>query len=236
MFPYDPEFVKEMSTKGFDPHLDLAKFAGVVTQDQINVFVRVKDDLDKGSKVEDKDLAQYSVVGVLRKQYKAANYACVYGVGAVKLARTTGLAQKAAKALIDTFKKRNWALEEIKKNTEVIKLDGDMWLFNPVSRFWYSLRNEKDIFSTLNQGTGVFCFDSWIREGKALRRKYKIKTFKYIGQFHDEVVVEIDDTPEKEAQCREVLKEAIGLVNQKLKLNVQLDVGIDFGYNYSEIH
>jgi hypothetical protein len=35
-----------------------------------------------------------------------------------------------------------------------------MWLYNPVSKFWYSAIY-KDIFSTLNQGTGVYCFDTW---------------------------------------------------------------------------
>ena len=41
-------------------------------------------------------------------------------------------------------------------------VNGSLWLFNPVSKLWYSLRAEKDIFSTLNQGTGTFCFDMWL--------------------------------------------------------------------------
>ena len=32
MKPYDPAYVEEMSKEGFDPHLDLAKHAGAVTQ------------------------------------------------------------------------------------------------------------------------------------------------------------------------------------------------------------
>src|SRR3546814_20234655 len=35
MFPYDPEYVKEMSTPDFDPHLDLALSAKAVTEEEV---------------------------------------------------------------------------------------------------------------------------------------------------------------------------------------------------------
>ena len=38
MYPYDPDYVAEMSQDGFDPHLDLAKHAGSVTQNQIDRY------------------------------------------------------------------------------------------------------------------------------------------------------------------------------------------------------
>ena len=49
---------------------------------------------------------------------------------------------------------------------------------------WYSLRFDKDRFSTLNQGTGAYCFDTWV--------KYILsKRPQLTGQFHDEVILEI---------------------------------------------
>ena len=33
MKPLDPDYVEEMSREGFDPHLDLALFAGDITQE-----------------------------------------------------------------------------------------------------------------------------------------------------------------------------------------------------------
>ena len=36
--------------------------------------------------------------------------------------------------------------------------------------------------------------------------------------------------------ARESLKDAIGYVNKKLKLNVLLDVDVQFGKNYGEVH
>ena len=53
-----------------------------------------------------------------------------------------------------------------------------LWLWNPVSELWYSLRYPKDIFSTLNQSTGVWCFESWIK-------KFREKRTQLTGQMHD---------------------------------------------------
>ena len=102
-----------------------------------------------------------------------------------------------------------------------------MWLFNPVSKFWYSLRHEKDKFSTLNQGTGVFCFDTWLCycRGGGL---------KSIGQFHDEAIFLVKDGEEEDVSS--LIKQAMDKTNKKLGLNVQLSTTPEFGNNYSEIH
>lgn len=39
MFPYDPEYVEEMSKPGFDEHVNLASFAGVITKDEERFYV-----------------------------------------------------------------------------------------------------------------------------------------------------------------------------------------------------
>ena len=62
----------------------------------------------------------------------------------------------------DVYWQRNWSVKRVAEELTVKTVDGEMWLFNPVSELWYSLRYEKDRFSTLNQGTGVYCFDRWI--------------------------------------------------------------------------
>lgn len=213
MWEHDPEYVTEMSREGFDAHLDLAKFAGVVTQKEIDDYV---------GKVEGaKNLKP------IRANYKAANYACIYGVGAVKLARGTGLPQREAKELIETYWKRNWSVRTLSERQTIKRTKEGMWLYNPVSKFWYSLRYEKDIFSTLNQGTGVYCFDTWIR--------YIVeKRPQLTAQFHDEGVWEIKRGFRE--QCTKLLKESIQKVNDELKLNVKLDVDVQFGDCYADIH
>lgn len=219
MWDYDPDYVTEMSREGFDPHLDLAKFAKVVTQEQIDMFNEGIEEVVKKLKP-------------IRKNYKVTNYSATYGVRPPKLSRTAGITMKEAERLLDAFWERNWSLIKIAENTEVKHLGDEMWLLNPVSKLYYSLRHDKDRFSTLNQGTGVFCFDSWIREWRSARPSKDVA--RLLGQFHDEVIIEIDEGKEK--PCRKMLTEAIERVNKKLKLNIQLGVDVQFGHRYSDIH
>ena len=210
MKPLDPDYVEEMSREGFDPHLDLAKHAGVITQ----------DDIDKHNSGE-------RSLKALRKNYKVVNYSSTYGVGASKLARETGMSVKEAKTLLDAFWSRNWSVEAVAKSLRVRELFGSMWLYNPVSHFWYALRSDKDRFSTLNQGTGVFCFDTWV----ALCRKNGVQT---IGQFHDEIVALVEDGKQEEVAA--IMHGAAQKLNEKVKLNVPLGCDAQFGKTYASIH
>jgi len=210
MKPLDPDYVEEMSQPGFDPHLDLAKHAGVINQ----------DDIDKHNSGE-------RSLKALRKNYKVVNYSATYGIGAAKLARETGMSSKEAQALLDAFWKRNWSVQTVAGNLRVVERRGYMWLQNPVSKFWYSLRSDKDRFSTLNQGTGVFCFDSWVKEIRGMG----VQT---IGQFHDEVIVLTKSG--EESTIKENLEQGIRSVNDQLKLNVELGVDVQFGNTYADIH
>ena len=210
MKPHDPEYVQEMSRDGFDPHLDLALHAGVITQ----------DDIDKHNSGE-------RSLKSLRKNYKVVNYSATYGVGAAKLARETGMKQKEAKTLLEAFWSRNWAIERVASTLRVRELFGGMWLKNPVSGFWYSLRSEKDRFSTLNQGTGVFCFDTWV----LFCRSEGIKS---IGQFHDEVIALVKKG--EEGAVEKIMHEAAIKLNEKVQLNVPLGTDVQFGNTYADIH
>jgi len=210
MQPLDPKYVEEMMQPGYDPHLNLAMFAGAVTQEQI-------DQHNAGT---------ISLKGV-RKKFKAANYSCVYGVGKAKLARAIDSTAKEAGELIEAYWKRNWAIREVSGKQKVKIVGSKMWLQNPVSGFWHSLRAEKDIFSTLNQSTGVYCFDTWLSYSRLLG-------LKVAATFHDEQLDPVEIGQEKVAT--ELLKDAIGYANNKLKLNVKLDIDVQIGQNYGQVH
>ena len=210
MYPYDPKYVKEMAEPGFDAHLDLAKFAGVLSEEQVKAHADGKEDHSK-----------------IRKGYKAANYACTYGVRELTLSRQTGLRVHEAKDLIDAYWRRNWSLESIAKDTKIVHVRGEMWLFNPVSGFYYPLRYKKDIFSTKNQSTGVYCFDCYVEEVRKRRSQMT-------AQFHDEWIICIKKGHRDAAT--KLARDSIAAVNNKLKLNVELDIDIQFGTNYSKIH
>jgi len=223
MYFYDPEYVIEMSQKGFDPHLDLAKRSGAVSEDDVSLYLAHKDDHDIGANLA----ALIKQVAGLRKIYKVVNYSAVYGVGAAKLARELKTTVAKAKELLEGYWKRNWAVRKIADDCVTKTVSGQKWLYNPVSKFWYSLRYDKDKFSTLNQGTGVYCFDTWVREVRKQRSQLT-------AQFHDEVVLEVRKGNREKATS--LLKTAIQTVNNKLKLNVQLGVDVQFGRAYSDVH
>ena len=102
-----------------------------------------------------------------------------------------------------------------------------MWVQNPVSKMWYSLRSDKDKFSTLNQGTGVWCFDHWVAQCRAF-------DLDIIGQFHDEIIALVEERYVESTKY--ILEETIRQVNKRLKLNVELGIDAQLGKNYAEIH
>lgn len=226
MWDYDPEYVKEMSRPGFDPHLDLALFAGAIVQEDIDHYNLLKKK-SKDGPLKDYEKERFTWLDLLRKAYKVTNYSATYGVGAPKLSRTSGLPLKEAERLLKAYWERNWSIKKFAEDQTVKHCNGSMWVFNPVSKFWYPLRNEKDIFSTINQSTGVFVFDSWVKE---IFKKRKQLT----AQFHDEIVLEIKKG--NRDKCTKLLKEAMAEVNNKLKLNVVIDVDVQFGDCYADIH
>ena len=104
---------------------------------------------------------QKTLIGKLkeiRNLAKVVNFSSVYGAGPPKIALTTGMPLSQAKKLHQTYWNRNKAVKQVAASvkTKTTHYEGEeqMWLLNPVSGFWYSLRYEKDKFSTLNQGTG----------------------------------------------------------------------------------
>ena len=211
MYPYDPDYVNDMSQEGFDPHLDLALHANAVSQIEI-------DEYNAGRNDQLKDL---------RKDFKVVNYSATYGVGKAKLARTTGMSEESAQELLDAYWKRNWSVKAFIDNQKVRKINDEMWVQNPVSKFWHSLRYEKDVFSTLNQSTGAYCFDKWVAY-------YRTRRPNIIGQFHDESINLVRKGEEDEHSA--ALEWAIKKLNQNLKLNVDLGIQIQYGQRYSNVH
>tara|TARA_B110000495_G_scaffold18686_1_gene13205 strand:+ start:7974 stop:9818 length:1845 start_codon:yes stop_codon:yes gene_type:complete len=210
MQPHDPGYVAEMSKEGFDPHLDLAKFAGAVTQ----------EDIDRHNSGE-------ASLKNMRKSYKVVNYSATYGIGAEKLSRTTGLSTSACSKLLDAFWQRNWAVTKVAKTVRIRELLGKTWIQNPVSKFWHILRSDKDRFSTLNQSTGVYCFDTWVNHARR-------KGVSILGQFHDEIIVELDQGDQTEVT--EVLLNCMKETNKDVQLNIPLSIDYNFGKNYAEVH
>ena len=213
MWDYDPQYVKEMMTPDFDPHLDLALSAGILNKQEVA-------DYKAGFQPED--------IVKIRHIYKGGNYACTYGAGVTTLSRQLGISQEDAKTVREAYWKRNWSLETIADNVGIRRIEGDkMWLWNPVAKIYYHLKTDKDKFSTLNQGTGTFCFDMWV--AYIIQERPQLT-----AQFHDEVILELNET--KQNDIKELLNKSIQKVNKLLHLNRELECDIKFAKDYSEIH
>jgi DNA polymerase I-like protein with 3'-5' exonuclease and polymerase domains len=173
------------------------------------------------------DKERFNKIDALRKKAKVVNYSSLYGVGSQKLSREMGIPEVEARKLLDAFWERNWAIKKVSENFEIKKIGDQMWIKNPVSGFWLSLRYDKDKWSTINQSSGVFCFDTWLFY-------VSLKLPEILGQFHDEGVWEIPKgTRDKTTKA---LQWAIDKTNEKLNLNITLGISIQYGDDYAQIH
>ena len=212
MWEHDPEYVTEMSTPSFDPHLDLALSAKAITKQQMQ-------DYKDGNKTDALSKTRYN--------FKGGNYALQYGAGIKTLAKQLGITMKEAKVISEAYWQRNWSVKAISDSMVTQQVEGSIWQYNPVSKLWYSLRSDKDKFSTLCQGTGTYLFDMWV--GFILKERQQLT-----ANFHDEIILEVKEG--NKDKCIKLLQKSIQRVNNLLRLNRKLEVDIQFGKNYSEIH
>lgn len=234
--PHDPDYVAELNRPDYDPHLDIAVIAGGLNEDESAFYKRTDaalQDVLLAASVTKEDKTEYGRIKKSRSIFKNGNYACQYGAGPPRLVITCGISLEDAKELHKAYWKRNWAIRAV-ADEQIVKtlpsFDGDgeqMWLYNPVSGFWYSLRTEKDIFSTLVQGTASYCFDTWVSHVLSERPQLT-------AQFHDEIVLDVIKGYEQE--IRDFLQKTIEETNEYLRLNRRLDIGVQFGERYSSIH
>lgn len=217
IYPLDSKYVDEMNSPGFDSHLDIAVLAGFITREQEAMHKNGEANFSKE-----------------RKLGKVVNFSAVYGTSAKTLSRSSGLSEYEAKKLLDVYWKRNWAVKEFAQNCkvkELFKKDGTSesfkWVLNPVSNFWMELRTQKDVFSAVNQSTGVFVFDTFLMYAQSLGLDVNM-------QQHDEILFYCPIGQENIIQDK--LNKSIALTNAKLKLNVSIGIDYKFGSNYSEVH
>ena len=224
MYFFDPEYVMQMRVPGFDPHLDIGLLAEMISEEDAKFYKDFKKGLIEKTEANEK---RFHEIENERYLAKTTNFACVYGAGPPKISRTTGMSLDRAKLLHSIYWKRNKAVKDVSASviTKVVK--GTTFLFNPVSRFWYILRVVKDSFSVLNQGTGVYCFDSCIKE-------YRSRGIKMSLQYHDEVMFLLLKTDQE--KVKKIILDSVAEVNSMVKLNVPLSCSMDFGENYSLIH
>lgn len=227
MFKHDPDYVNEMLDADFDPHIDMAVTANMMTTLEAMEFKFIKKLKDDDKELTSEQKATYSRLSGIRHPAKTTNYAATYGARGPTIARAAGCSEEEGDILFDAYWKRNWAITAIADECIVKNSRGMKWLWNPVAKIWMFLKADKDRFSTLNQSTGTYCFDRWVYY--ILKRRPQLT-----AQFHDEVILELKKG-NQEAMTK-ILKDSIADVNSELSLNRELGCDVDFGKDYSEIH
>ncbi len=166
-------------------------------------------------------------IGNKRKQAKVVNFSSIYGVGAKKLSLNLGISVKEAQKLLTAYWEKNWAVKSIAEEQLVIQVGKELWLKNPISGFYHSLRYKKDIFSTLNQGSGVYVFDTWVKY--ILEKRPQLS-----AQFHDEIVIQLIKGHRE--GCTKLLQWAMDRTNEELGLNVKINFDAAYGNSYADVH
>jgi hypothetical protein len=152
IFPYDPEYVKSMNTKGWDAHLSLGLKAGMFSQEEVDFFkwYKAKEKIEgffdgwengvrdreylKGCPEEFIEMTgkemndKYHELGKVRSVSKTTNYACTYGAGAPSIAASSKLPIKKAKQLHTGYWEINWSVKQFAKDRVVKTLQGTNWL------------------------------------------------------------------------------------------------------------
>lgn len=258
IYYYDPKYVEEMRVPGFDPHLEIGVLASIITEQEAEFYKEAKkmDSLTKEEEERYKSIdtkrdtsktanfaCTYGAGGA-----KVAETAKIPIEDGYKLHEVYWERNKAVKQFADDAKTRliRYSYPILaRKHTGIINEDGkreyvmvpriitktQQWVRNPISGFWIFLKEEKDTFSTINQNSGVFFFDTFLQYVREELSKYNIKV---IFQYHDELMIIFPKFLRKNIE--NILNLAIQKTNDKLKLNVYIGISMDFGQNYAEVH
>lgn len=163
---------------------------------------------------------------------------CQYGAGAKTVARTAKVSLDVGQQIVEGYRMMNWSIDVIASNTSIKKTSFGDFQLNPINKMYYPLKTAKDRFSTLIQGSGAYVLDLWLMFiFKYLKLAHQVgimKDVKLLGQFHDEIILEFNKL--HKAEVEKLVNDAMGDVNNALKLHVDLACDIKFGKNYSDIH
>ncbi len=221
MYPFDKEYVNELEN-GIDSHIDISIKAGLISKEDGDFYSNFNT--ESASK-EDKE--RYNKIKKARSSGKTVNFAALYGVSKATLSRNSGMSLKECEKLLEVYWNRNKAVKQAVETFKTKQVGTQLWVQNPISKFWLYVRNSKDLFSVVNQNSSTLCFDTFC--------KYLMQTGIKIPYFyHDEWLGEFDkkDVP----KIKEKIEWAINKVNEELKLNVVIQHSLQEGTNYADCH
>ena len=247
-FHINPDRIKKTKMPFFDPHTEISVFSGLMTEGQevfyiyksavkenpsldVNTFSELYKPNDETYELlslpEDEQKEWMNKLKNVRSKGKTCNYSSLYLVGSQTLSRTLEVSKKEAQELIESYWKIHHAVKEFTDSLLTKKVGEETWIYNPIARFWYNLRNEKDKFSVINQSSAVYCFNMWLY--------FITKRGEWaVNQTHDDLVLLAKEGDEERA--KQIFHDAMDDLNEYLKLNVKLDCESQIGNSLAETH
>lgn len=248
--PHDKAYVEAQQSDDFDPHLDIALQASMLTESELNFYLIEKGGFPKENYPLTKELESYlamtkiekaakiKALSKVRSAGKQAGYSCQYGAGSLTVSRAANVSMKIANKLVKAYRKRNWTIDVIAKEQKDKRTSWGRYQLNPLNGIWYNLKNDKDRFSTLVQGSSSYVFDLWIANQFTFRSsgRYDLGDYgaRLLAQFHDEEILEISIGYEEEVS--RLAQDSIEAVNKRMKLQIPFAIDTQFGSDYSKIH
>lgn len=231
----DPKAIDILSDPDYDTHCQLGIYAGLMLQEEEDFYKWYK----KGTKdrstlpeifkvYNDEELSeQFTRVNLIRNKSKTTSYSALYGIGKKKLAKELKIPEKEAQQLLDGYWRLNNAVKVFAKSCKTKTVRNQLWVLNPGNGYWYTLRKEFDIFSTVNQGFGSYLHILWCRNVRSLG-------IKIIGNFHDEILTVCNSEDYENVRLK--LQKAIEMTNTQTKLRVPIKIDVQKGSNYGGVH
>jgi hypothetical protein len=230
IYNFDPDYVNEiLNNPDWDPHLNIGMLSGKISKEDVDWYIEINKRIEKDKYIptpEEKE--RVGKIKDTRSKSKVVNFSAVYSVGAKTLARNSGMPVSEAQKLLDVYWKRNWSVKELANSYKIKQTsDGQIWLYGTRSKIWYSLRNDKDRFSTGNQSLGDYVFSRWLLNVE------KLKHYPVL-QMHDEWNGVVPDDQVEEVVA--ALQTAMDMTNKEIGLNVTIKISIQTGGRYSNCH
>ena len=178
----------------------------------------------------------YAVTKNMRRQAKAVNFGILYGISPYGLAEDIGISPKEAKAFIDTYFKTypgikdymNKEIEEAHKNGYVKTIMNRTRNIEELSSSNYMQRSmgERMALNTPIQGSSADILKKAMIEIDEAITKNNLKSTMLL-QVHDELIFNVIN--EEKDIIEKLVKD---IMEHTIKLNVPLEVDIEFGTNW----
>lgn len=247
-FHINPGRIKKTQMPFFDPHCEISVQSSLMSRDEeiyyvfksalkdfpdlkIETFSEIYQPTEEVYRMlalpEAEQKTLMNKIKVQRSKGKTTNYASLYLVGAETLSRNLEISKKEAKKLIDSYWEIHFAVKVATEQFRTINVGDETWAYNPISKFFYYVRNPKDLYSIINQSSAVYCFNMWVWNCTQ-------QGIWPVTQSHDDSLYivpgnEVDKT-------KAIIDEAMRKVNEQLQLNVVLDCETQVGLNVAETH